>query len=91
MFYDKRHSHEVQEWCYRMMNDPNQWEKWRYIDTLYDYNNIIAELQKLYEQTPVTNRFIRARCLNGIKRTHRELAKTQSAYEYFGNTRRELQ
>jgi hypothetical protein len=42
-----------------MMNDPNQWEKWRYIDTLYDYNNIIAELQKLYEQTPVTNRFIR--------------------------------
>jgi hypothetical protein len=59
MFYDKRHSPEVQEWCYRMMNDPNQWEKWRYIDTLYDYNNIIAELQKLYEQTPVTNRFIR--------------------------------
>jgi len=46
MFYDdKRHSPEVQEWCYHMMNDPEYYERWRYIDTINDYSSIIAELQ----------------------------------------------
>jgi hypothetical protein len=83
MFYDNKHSPEVQEWCYRMMNDPEYFEKCRFKDTINDYNNIVEELQKLYEQTPITNRFIRARCLKGIKRTQRELAKTQAEYEMF--------
>jgi hypothetical protein len=34
------------------MNDPEQFEKERYIDTINDYNSIIDEFQKLYEQTP---------------------------------------
>jgi hypothetical protein len=59
MFYDKRHSHEVQEWCSRMMNDHEYFEKRRFKDTINDYNSIAQKLQKLYEQTPVTNRFIR--------------------------------
>ena len=33
---------ESQEWCFRLMNDSEQFEKWRYIDTINDYNNIIA-------------------------------------------------
>jgi hypothetical protein len=37
------------------VNDPNEFEKCRYIDTINDYNNIIAEFQKLYEQTSVTD------------------------------------
>ena len=52
MFYDKRHSPEDQKWVYRMMNDP---EYFRYIDTINDYNMIIEECQKLYDNTSVTN------------------------------------
>ena len=41
----KRHNTEAQEWLFRLMNDPYEFEKWRYIDTINDYNNIIAEFQ----------------------------------------------
>ena len=78
MFYDKRHSPGVQEWCYRMMNDPEYFEKFRYIDSINDYNSVIEECQKLYDNTPVTNRFMRARCLSTMKRAQRELGKTQA-------------
>jgi hypothetical protein len=65
------------------MNDPKQFEKWRYIDNINDYNNIIEEFQKLYEQTPVTNRFTRARILNGIKQSKRDLVKTQAELVFY--------
>jgi hypothetical protein len=32
------------------MKDPEYFEKWRYIDTISDYNSIIEGLQKLYDQ-----------------------------------------
>jgi hypothetical protein len=83
MFYDKRHSPGVQEWVYRMMNDPEYFEKFRYIDTINDYNMIIEECQKLYDNTSVTNRFIRARILCGMRQSKRELAKTQAEYDEF--------
>jgi hypothetical protein len=66
-----------------MMNDPEYFERWRYIDTINDYNSIIEECQKLYENTPVTNRFIRARSLSTMKRAQKELAKTQVEYDKF--------
>ena len=75
-----RHSPEVQEWCYRMMNDPEYFEKWRYIDSINDYNSII---EKLYEQTPQTDRYARVRILSGMRQSKRELAKTQAEYEVF--------
>jgi hypothetical protein len=78
-----RHRTEAQEWCFRLMNDPNRFEKWRYIDTINDYNNIIEEFQKLYEQTPVTQRFARSRIISGMKKSKRELAKTQAEYDKF--------
>jgi hypothetical protein len=83
MFYDKRHSPEAQEWCCRMMNDPEYYERWMYTDNINAYNSIIEELQKLYEETPVTNRFARVSSLSGIKRAKKELAKTQAEYEIF--------
>ena len=84
MFYDnKRHSPEVQEWCYRMMNDPEYFEKWRFKDTINDYNSIIEESQKLYEQTPAAQRYTRARLLTGIKRAQNQLAKTLAEYDKF--------
>lgn len=59
----------------------------RYIYIINDYNNIIAEFQKLfqklYDQTPTTNRTARASILNGLKQSKRELVKTQAEYEMF--------
>jgi hypothetical protein len=83
MFYDKRHSPEVQEWYYRLMNDPEYFEKWRFKDTINDYNSIIAEFQKLNEQTPITQRYTRARILSGLNKSNREVAKTQTEYDKF--------
>jgi tRNA nucleotidyltransferase/poly(A) polymerase len=83
MFYDNKHSPEVQEWCYRMMNDPEYFEKWRFKDTIRDYNSIIEEFEKLYEQTSASDHFIRARSLGGIKGAQIELAKTQAEYDKF--------
>src|SRR5918912_467498 len=81
----KRHRSrtEAQEWCFRLMNDPEYFEKWRYIDTINDYISLIAEFQKLYEQTPTTNHFMRARIQSGMKKSKRDLAKTQGEYEMF--------
>ena len=80
---EKRHSIEVKEWCFRLMNDPEYFEKWRYIDTINDYNNLIEEFRKLYDNTPTTNHFMRARILSGLKKSKRDLAKTQAEYEMF--------
>jgi hypothetical protein len=66
-----------------MMNDPEYFEKWRFKDTINDYNMIIEEFQKSYEQTPVTQRYARARILSGMKRAKRGLVKTQAEYEMF--------
>jgi hypothetical protein len=54
------------------VNDPNEFEKWRYTDTISDYNSIIAEFQKLYEKTPTANRFMRARIQSGMKKSKRD-------------------
>jgi ElaB/YqjD/DUF883 family membrane-anchored ribosome-binding protein len=65
------------------MNDPNQFEKERYIDTINDYNNVIEELEKLYEQTPMIDHYMRARIQSGLKESKRELARTQDGYDKF--------
>ena len=57
------------------MNDPEYWEKFRYIDTINDYKSIIEEFQKQYEQTPVTQRNTRARIQSELKKSKRELAE----------------
>jgi hypothetical protein len=84
MFYDnKRHDPKVQEWCYRLMNDPNQYERWRYTDTIRDYSSIIAGLQKQYDKTPASDHLARAEILDGIKKSKRDLAKIHAEYEMF--------
>jgi hypothetical protein len=74
---------KAQEWLYHLMNDPCEFEKFRYVDTINEYNNVIAELQKLYDSTPPTNRFIRASCLKGLKSVQKDLAKIQAEYNAF--------
>ena len=60
---------EVQKWYFHMAKDG--WEKFRYLDTIRDYTMIIDEFQKSYEQTPVTQRYARARILSGMKRAEK--------------------
>jgi hypothetical protein len=85
MFYhnDKWHDPEAAEWYYPMMNDPTEWEKFRYKDAIDDYNMIIAECQKMYDMTPVPSRLVRVRLLSIIKRAERDLAKVQADYDKF--------
>jgi hypothetical protein len=51
------------------VNDPEYFEKWRFKDTINDYNLVIEECQKIYDKTPVTaaNRFMRARSWSTMK------------------------
>ena len=65
------------------MNDPEYFEKWRYIDTINDYSSVIEEFQKLYDKIPAIDRYARARIISGMKRSKRELAKTQAEYDNF--------
>ena len=80
---NRRQRTEAQEWYFQLINDPEYFERWRYIDTINDYSSIIEEFQKLYDQTPTTNRTARARILNGLKQSKRDLVKTQAEYEMF--------
>ena len=79
----RRHRSEAEEWCFRLMNDPEYFERWRYTDNIDVYNSIIEEFEKLYEQTPVTQRYARTRILSGLKKSKRELAKTVAEYDNF--------
>ena len=73
------------------MNDSEYFERLRHVDTINDYNSIIAELQRLYDQTPASDRFIPARIQSGMKKSKRDLAKTQLNIRYSRNTSLELQ
>jgi hypothetical protein len=48
MFYhnDKWHNPEVAEWMYRLMNDPEYYEQWRYKDTIDNYNMITIQCKE---------------------------------------------
>ena len=65
------------------MNDPKQFEKERYVDTIDVYNSIIEEFQKLYQKTPVSDRLTRNEILDGIEQSKRDLAKIHAEYEMF--------
>jgi hypothetical protein len=66
---------EAQEWYFRLINDPEYFERWRYIYTINDYSSLIEEFQKLYDQTYITDRSARTRTLSG-------LANQSFAYAY---------
>jgi hypothetical protein len=74
-----------------MMSDPSQWEKWRYIDAIHDYNSMIEELKKMYEQKPGTNRYIRYRIESEMKEAKRDWQKLWLNMTTLRNTRQGLQ
>jgi hypothetical protein len=66
------------------MNDPNQYEKERFIDSINEFNNVIEEFQKIYRQTtPATDDSLCARILNDIAMSRTQLKRTQAQYEMF--------
>ncbi|MFL6458654.1 MAG: hypothetical protein ACJ71G_17025 [Nitrososphaeraceae archaeon] len=79
----KRYRTEAEEWYFRLMNDPKQFEKERYINAIDVYNSIIEEFQKLYEKTPASDRLTRVKILDGIEQSKRDLAKIHAEYETF--------
>ena len=75
---------EAEEWYFRLMNDPNQYEKERFIDSINEFNNVIEEFQKIYRQTtPATDDSLCARILNDIAMSRTQLKRTQAQYEMF--------
>jgi hypothetical protein len=49
------------------MNDPKQFEKERFINSINVFNRIIKEFQKLYEEIPATDHLLRAEIIKGIE------------------------
>jgi hypothetical protein len=74
---------EAEEWYFRLMNDPEYFEKERFIDSINVFNSIIREFQELYGETPVADRLTRAKILDGMKQCERELAEIHAEYEMF--------
>jgi hypothetical protein len=79
----KQRLSEAEGWYFRLMNDPKQFERERFIDSINVFNSIIEEFQKLYEKTPATDRLVRDKILDGIEQSERELSKIQAEYEIF--------
>ena len=84
MFHHREnHAREAEEFVYRLMNDPACFERFVYTDTIDNYQSIIEQLQKEYDEQTSTNIFERARIMSGLIRAKRELAKTQAQYRIY--------
>ena len=83
---------EVQKWYFRLMNDPEQFEKEAFIDGINTMNRVINEFQKMYEGTSATDHILRMKILKGMEQSKITLSKIQADYEMFKKyIRRELQ
>ena len=74
---------EAEEWHFRLMNDPQQFEKEAFIDRIKEINFAITEFRKLYEKAAVTDNLFRAKVLKEIECSERILSKIQIEYEMF--------
>ena len=79
----KRRRSEAQEWHFRPMNDPEQYEREAFIDHINEINFAIKEFEKLHDKSPVTNQSFRAKVLREIKRSKKTLSEIQTEYEMF--------
>jgi hypothetical protein len=79
----KRHRSEAQEWHFRPMNDPEQYEREAFVDRINEINFAIKEFEKLYDKASVTDHLFRAKVLKEIERSKKTLSKIQNEYEMF--------
>jgi hypothetical protein len=80
---DKKRLSESKKWYFRLMNDPEQYEKEAFVDHINQINFIIREFQKLYERSPVTDHLFRANVIKQIEHSKRTLSEIQAKYEIF--------
>jgi len=81
--HHQEHDEEAERFVYKLTSDLDYFEQFFYKDVINDYNNIIEQLQKQYEQTPASDYFMRARIQSGLEQSKRDLAKTQAEYDKF--------
>jgi hypothetical protein len=79
------------EWYFHLKNDPEKYEKERFVNYINHISFIIKELQKLYDETPVTDHLFRANLLERIEYSNRTLLRRQAEYEMFKKYRKEQQ
>jgi hypothetical protein len=79
----KRRRSEAQEWHFRPMNDPEQYEREAFIDRINEINFAIKEFEKLHDKSPVTDQSFRAKVLREIERSKKTLSEIQTEYEMF--------
>jgi hypothetical protein len=79
----KRRRSEAQEWHFRPMNDPEQYEREVFIDRINEINFAIKEFEKLHDKSPVTDQSFRAKVLREIERSKKTLSEIQTEYEMF--------
>jgi hypothetical protein len=79
----KRRRSEAQEWHFRPMNDPEQYEREAFIDHINEINFAIKEFEKLHDKSPVTDQSFRAKVPREIKRSKKTLSEIQTEYEMF--------
>jgi hypothetical protein len=85
------HLSEAQKWYFRLLNDPEQFEKEAFIDGIITMNRIINEFQKMYEETSPTDHILRMKILDVMEQSKRTLSKIQADYELFKKYKPELQ
>jgi hypothetical protein len=73
---------EAEEWCFRLMSNPEQWERWRYIDAINHYKTLIAVMENHYAHTPVTQDYAktRTRLKSELNEAKKALEKTLVEY-----------
>jgi len=74
---------EAQEWCFRLINAPEQFEKEAFIDGISTMNRAINEFQKMNEETSATDHILRMKILKGMEQSKITLSKIQADYEMF--------
>jgi hypothetical protein len=68
---------EVQKW---IANDRQNYQDWRYSESIKNYNWMIEELHKMYD---IADPFMRLRICSALKQSKKELTKIQADYEKF--------
>jgi hypothetical protein len=82
---------EAKKWHFRLINNPQQFEKEAFVDRINEIEFAIKEFQKLYDKAPVTDQLFRAKVLRQIERSKNTLAKIQTEYDMFNKYKRRLE
>jgi hypothetical protein len=69
--------------AYRLLKDPEFFERWLYRDSIEQIQDIIEELHKQYLQTPTLDLFKRAKIILTLGKAEKQLEKLRGEYAEF--------